>query len=79
VTAYLAGDTTDPSMNWIEAVAVGFGACSVALTIRQSLWCWPAGLVQVALYVHAFYAARLYSDIFEPRRAVAERLKDRPR
>jgi len=35
-------------MNWIEAAAVVFGACSVALTIRQSLWCWPAGLVQVA-------------------------------
>ena len=50
-------------MNWIEAVAVAFGACSVALTIRQSLWCWPTGLVQVALYVHVFHAARLYSDM----------------
>jgi len=50
-------------MNWMEAVAVVFGVCAVALTIRQSLWCWPAGLVQVSLYVYVFYEARLYSDM----------------
>jgi nicotinamide mononucleotide transporter len=49
-------------MNWTEAVAV-VGAAAVALTIRQSLWCWPLGLVQVALYVYVFYQARLYSDM----------------
>ena len=50
-------------MNWTEAVAVVFGAAAVALTIRQRLWCWPLGLVQVALYVYVFYQARLYSDM----------------
>ena len=50
-------------MNWTEALAVVFGAAAVALTIRQSLWCWPLGLVQVALYVYVFYQARLYSDM----------------
>ena len=50
-------------MNWTEAVAVVFGAAAVALTIRQSLWCWPLGLVQVALYIYVFYRARLYSDM----------------
>ena len=50
-------------MNLAEAVAVVFGAAAVALTIRQSLWCWPLGLVQVALYVYVFYQARLYSDM----------------
>ena len=50
-------------MNWIEAVAVVFGAAAVALTIRQSLWCWPTGLVQVSLYVYVFTQARLYSDM----------------
>ena len=50
-------------MNWTEAVAVVFGAAAVALTIRQSLWCWPLGLVQVSLYVYVFYQARLYSDM----------------
>jgi nicotinamide mononucleotide transporter len=50
-------------MNWMEAVAVAFGACAVALTVRQNLWCWPAGLVQVSLYVYVFFEARLYSDM----------------
>jgi nicotinamide mononucleotide transporter len=50
-------------MNWMEVVAVVFGVCAVALTVRQSLWCWPTGLVQVSLYVYVFYEARLYSDM----------------
>jgi nicotinamide mononucleotide transporter len=50
-------------VNWIELTAVVFGIASVVLTIRQSLWCWPTGLVQVALYVCVFFAARLYSDV----------------
>jgi nicotinamide mononucleotide transporter len=50
-------------MNWMEAVAVVFGVVAVALTIKQNLWCWPAGLVQVSLYVFVFYEARLYSDM----------------
>jgi nicotinamide mononucleotide transporter len=55
------GSSSD--VNWIEAVAVSFGIACVALTVRQSLWCWPAGLVQVTLYVYIFYQARLYSDV----------------
>ena len=50
-------------MNWMEVVAVVFGVCAVALTVKQSLWCWPTGLVQVSLYVYVFYEARLYSDM----------------
>ena len=50
-------------MGLIEWVAVGFGLGCVLLTIRQSVWCWPMGLVQVVLYVHVFYQARLYSDV----------------
>jgi nicotinamide mononucleotide transporter len=50
-------------MNWVELVAVVFGVACVALTVRQSIWCWPTGLVQVTLYVYIFYGARLYSDM----------------
>jgi nicotinamide mononucleotide transporter len=50
-------------MNWLEVVAVVFGLACVALTVRQNVWCWPTGLVQVALYVFIFYQARLYSDL----------------
>lgn len=50
-------------MNVLEAVAVAFGLACVVLTIRQNVWCWPAGLVQVALYIVIFYEVKLYSDL----------------
>lgn len=50
-------------MTWIEAIAVGFGLICVWLTIRQNIWCWPTGLVQVALYIVIFYRVNLYSDL----------------
>ena len=50
-------------MSAIEWVATAFGAACVILTIRQSVWCWPAGLVQVVLFIFVFWQARLYSDV----------------
>src|SRR5690606_35497430 len=50
-------------MTAIEAVAVVFGLFCVGLTIRQNIWCWPTGLVQVALYIIIFYQVKLYSDL----------------
>lgn len=50
-------------MTLIESIAVLFGLLCVWLTIRQSVWCWPAGLVQVALYIYIFYSVKLYSDV----------------
>lgn len=50
-------------MSAIEWVATLFGLACVILTIRQSVWCWPAGLVQVFLFIFVFWQARLYSDV----------------
>jgi nicotinamide mononucleotide transporter len=50
-------------MIWIEATAVIFGLLCVWLTIRQNIWCWPTGLIQVLLYIIIFYKALLYSDM----------------
>jgi nicotinamide mononucleotide transporter len=50
-------------MSWIEAIAVIFGLLCVGLTIRQNIWCWPTGLVQVLLYIVIFYQVKLYSDL----------------
>lgn len=50
-------------MTWIEAIAVVFGCACVILTIRQSIWCWPTGLVQVVLFIVIFYQVKLYSDL----------------
>lgn len=50
-------------MTLIEGFAALCGLLCVWLTIRQSILCWPIGLVQVVLYVGIFYHARLYSDL----------------
>lgn len=47
----------------IEWIAVVFGFVCVVLTVRQSIWCWPTGLIQVALFIYVFYEAKLYSDV----------------
>lgn len=49
-------------MSTIEIIATVFGLACVLLYIRQSIWSWPTGLVQVVLYAWVFYHARLYSD-----------------
>lgn len=49
-------------MSTIEIIAVIFGLLCVWLTVRQNIWCWPTGLVQVSLYIVIFYQAKLYSD-----------------
>lgn len=49
-------------MNPIEIIATLFGLACVGLTIRQNIWCWPCGLVQVSLFIVIFFQARLYSD-----------------
>lgn len=47
--------------NW-EIVGSVLGILGVALMIRQSIWGWPVGLVQVAVYAWVFHGAKLYSD-----------------
>ncbi len=49
-------------MSWIEWVAVLAGLLCVWFTIKENIWCWPLGLIQVTLYVWIFYQAKLYSD-----------------
>ena len=50
-------------MIWIEATATIFGLLCVWLYIRQNIWCWPTGLIQVLLYSIIFYQVKLYSDL----------------
>lgn len=50
-------------MTPVEATAVIFGLLCVWLTVRQNIWCWPTGLVQVVLYIFIFYQVKLYSDL----------------
>jgi len=50
-------------MSPLELAAAGFGAVAVWLTTRQNVWCWPTGLVNVALYILVFGEAKLYADM----------------
>lgn len=50
-------------MLWIEAAATIFGILAVWLTVRRNIWCWPAGLIQVLLYIYIFFTVKLYSDL----------------
>lgn len=43
-----------------QAVGVAFGFLYVVLVIRQSVGCWPVGIVSAAVYVLVFFQARLY-------------------
>lgn len=44
----------------MEIVAVVFATAYLALVIRESLWCWPAALVSVTLFMVLYFESRLY-------------------
>jgi len=46
----------------IEVAAFITGVASVWLAARQSIWNWPVGIVNVALYALLFWQVRLYAD-----------------
>jgi len=50
-------------MNAYEVVGVAFGVVAVWLTVKESVWCWPTGLVNVALFIVVFRQAKLYADM----------------
>lgn len=46
----------------VEVAGALTGGLGVWLTVRRSVWCWPVGMVNVALYAFVFVHAKLYSD-----------------
>jgi nicotinamide mononucleotide transporter len=47
----------------LELVGATIGIVSVLLSVRQQVWSWPTGLINVALYTVLFYRSGLYSDM----------------
>jgi nicotinamide mononucleotide transporter len=45
-----------------EIIGTVLGVTGVWLMIRQNIWGWPVGLVQVAVYAWVFFDTKLYSD-----------------
>jgi nicotinamide mononucleotide transporter len=56
----LFGQTT----SWLEIAAMLTGLAGVWLTMRQNIWCFPIGIVNVVLYAWLFFSPgiRLYAD-----------------
>lgn len=50
-------------MSIIELIAALSGVACVALLVRQSIWNFPFGILQVALSAWVFYQQRFYSDV----------------
>lgn len=43
-----------------EALAVVFALAYLVLAVRESRWCWPAGMASTAIYLVLVYRAALY-------------------
>lgn len=50
-------------MSLLSIVALIFGVLGVWLTIKETIWCWPAALVAVVASVAEFYNEKLYGDM----------------
>ncbi len=52
------------NISGLELLAMLSGILGVWLTIKQSIWCFPIGIVNVALYAWIFFSpeVRLYAD-----------------
>ena len=50
-------------MSGWEICGVFFGVVSVWLIVKENVWGWPTGLVNVGLFVVVFWQARLYADM----------------
>jgi nicotinamide mononucleotide transporter len=49
-------------MSPLELGAAAIGLLAVWLMVREHVWSWPIGAVQVAVYIFIFAEARLYAD-----------------
>lgn len=49
-------------MNPFELTGFATGVIGVWLTIRRHVWCFPVGLINVAISLYLFYTQQLYAD-----------------
>jgi nicotinamide mononucleotide transporter len=50
-------------MSGWEIAGVLFGVVSVWLIVKENVWGWPTGLVNVGLFIVVFWKSRLYADM----------------
>lgn len=49
--------------SWLEQIATALGVAGVWLMIRQNVWTFPVGLVQVSIFGYVCFRGRLYSEV----------------
>ncbi len=49
----------------LEIAGFVFGVAGVWLTIRENIWCFPIGLINVCISLVLFYQQKLYSDTIQ--------------
>lgn len=62
VTALAAFMTATGRASTLEAVSFATGAVAVWLTVKESVWNFPIGIVNTAGYSVVFFQSRLYGD-----------------
>ena len=50
------------AMTWPEVVAVVFSLTYVLLAASDNIWCWPAAMVSVSIYVYLCLEASLFAE-----------------
>lgn len=50
-------------MMLVEILGVAFGLWSVWLTVKQRIWCWPIGIINILFFMVMFYQVKLYADM----------------
>ncbi len=51
------------SANYIEVTGVILSIIYLLLSIRQSIYLWPVGLLSAVMYIVVFYEAKFYADM----------------
>jgi len=49
--------------NYIELFGATAGLIYIFLSIKQNIWLWPVGLVNVILYIYVFFVSKFYADM----------------
>ncbi|OFX21636.1 MAG: hypothetical protein A2041_08770 [Bacteroidetes bacterium GWA2_31_9b] len=49
--------------HFIEVLGTIIGILYIFLSIKQNIWCWPAGLITSLLYVYVFFISKFYADM----------------
>lgn len=51
------------SENYIELLGTTAGLIYIVLSIKQKIWLWPVGIVNVTLYIYVFFVSKFYADM----------------